>query len=401
MKGCQGRLTKQKDLLHGNEFSSKTFDDTLGRFHLSRLPETVIICDVLDSSARFWTAPKKKRRIHIGVVAKAAGGRSWVTEEMESNSSWGTWRAVPSKILYRRRSSHVVAARFTIRTLGSSTPVPSPRWLVVTCLYWPPCTKTLLESSVTRLPMYHRHPQRSAWLNKIAWKITEAQDQPQNQLQHSSQGRSTRRDGKQPFERRFVDCRRMKIWRGGYSKDALTLYIQAVQLPVRRFLPQTVECSIWRQVTLMRGYRAQLAWSPEGEGPFWTPGFSTESCSSMKIASLRRAGVSIPAVRWDGGRRLVLQEVAVQTGGISACWSAGAQYTAIIGTLALVAEPVEVFQDLVEGKINCRIDEGRKTMGMFVLKLNDDTLSQCQGCSGTRFQETKKMKHSLVVRWWL
>lgn len=55
----------------------------------------------------------------------------------------------------------------------------------------------------------------------------------------------------------------------------------------------------------------QAAYISKGKGAFRTTGSPIVNCGFMAAASLRRAGMSIPAMRRDKGRKLMQREVAV------------------------------------------------------------------------------------------
>lgn len=69
----------------------------------------------------------------------------------------------------------------------------------------------------------------------------------------------------------------------------------------------------------------------------------------MAAVSIQQASLSLPAMRRDGGKRLMRRVVALWTGVTGAVWSVGTPDSAVLDTLALVADPVQLFEGMVEG----------------------------------------------------
>lgn len=68
----------------------------------------------------------------------------------------------------------------------------------------------------------------------------------------------------------------------------------------------------------------------------------------MAAASQRRAGIPLPAMREDGGKRIVRREATEWTEGAGAGWSAGTPDIAIHDKLVLVLISVEFFVSMIE-----------------------------------------------------
>lgn len=88
---------------------------------------------------------------------------------------------------------------------------------------------------------------------------------------------------------------------------------------------------------------------------------------SMAGAFLRRASTSLLAMRRDGDRRLLRREVAIWTGETGAGWSFGTRDSAIPDTLASVADPVELFDGMIDVNGFKWINNDRRNMGICVL----------------------------------
>lgn len=118
------------------------------------------------------------------------------------------------------------------------------------------------------------------------------------------------------------------------------------------------------------------------------------TCGSMAAASLRRIGMSLPAIRSDVEWTLVKQDVAVSIGGIGAGWSAKKRDSAITDTLASIAEPVEL-DGMMASKRKLEISEfANKTGGRGVLLEHPKKISQggvAAGCIWfkTNLQQSK------------
>lgn len=68
----------------------------------------------------------------------------------------------------------------------------------------------------------------------------------------------------------------------------------------------------------------------------------------MAVVFVRRDCTLLSAMRQNGVRSLVRQEVSVCTGGVGADWLARTQYSAILHTLTLVINAVNFFEGMFE-----------------------------------------------------